>query len=513
MIPPPLKEKYRTLGYWGPETIPARFWRVCEENASRIAIIDGRRSLSFAVVVELASRLAGQFTALGAGPGVVVSWQLPGWWESVVVHHAALLCGAIPNPLNPIFRVRDLRFILEEARPRILVVPQSFRGFDHATLATELRARVSSIEHIIVVRGGAPGALSLEHLLEEDTASFETPAHPSVTALLLYTSGTTADPKGVLHTHETLLYEIDSLRDVHELKSSDRYLAGSPVAHIAGLVYGVLMPFALGTSTVLMERWDAAAAMRLVSEHRATFQTGAPAFLLQLAEHAGAADGSSFRLFSTGGASIPTASVADAAARLGCIVKRAYGSTEVPTLTATRYTDPEEIRVGSDGRVISPAEMRIVDGEIWARSPELFLGYLNPELNAASFDDEGWFRTGDLGSIDTDGNLRVTGRLKDIIIRGGENISAKEIEDLLLTHPAVLEAAVVGLPDPILGERACAVVVLRQGSAFSFDEMVAFLAAHELAKQKFPERLEIRLELPRTASGKVLKAEIRQELG
>lgn len=521
MIPPRLAESYRRHGYWLPETIPARFRRVCGENSDRAALIDGTTRLSFTDVLEHAERLAGHLASLGVARGDVVSWQLPGWWEAGVVHHAALLAGAVPNPLNPIFRGRELRFILAEAQPHVLFVPASFREFDHAQLASEIKGEIASPAHVITVRGASPGCLELTDLLEQEATPPADSGESDSVALLLYTSGTTSDPKGVLHSHETLLYEINSLRDVHALTPQDRYLAGSPVAHIAGLVYGLLMPFVLGTSTVLMERWDPAAALGLIERERVTFQTGAPAFLQMLAAHAGSTDTSSFRLFSTGGASIPTEAVRDAAARLGCVVKRAYGSTEVPTLTATRFDDPPEFRIGTDGRVIDPAEMRIVrrdgsdaptgeEGEIWARSPEVFLGYRNTALD--DFDPDGWYRTGDLGVLDGGGNLRVTGRLKDIIIRGGENISAKEIEDLLLAHPAVAEAAVIGVPDPVLGERACAVVVPRAGAQFDFDEMVGYLSSQKVAKQKFPERLELRDVLPRTESGKVIKTMLRREI-
>jgi cyclohexanecarboxylate-CoA ligase len=329
----------------------------------------------------------------------------------------------------------------------------------------------------------------------------------------------------VLHTHETLLYEIDSLRDVHRIDVSDCYLGGSPVTHIAGLVYGLLMPFALGTRTALLDRWDAGRALELIERERATFQTGAPTFLQTLADHPDVArrDLSTFRLFSTGGANIPTELIRAAEARLGCTVKRAYGSTEVPTLTATAFDDTDQERLGTDGTLIGAAEMRIVgasdaevdageEGEIWARAPEVFIGYRNTSLDRDAFDSEGWFRTGDLGRVDENGYLRVTGRLKDVIIRGGENVSVKEIEDLLSEHPAVAEVAVVGMPDPLLGERVCAFVTPRSGATLSFDEMVQFLEGREIARQKSPERLEVRPRLPKTASGKVRKSALRDEI-
>jgi cyclohexanecarboxylate-CoA ligase len=494
-----------------------------EAYPDRVAFVDGSFRLTFAEFGALVDRLAGHLHRLGVRPGDVVSWQLPNWWEAAVVHHAILAAGAVPNPLNPIFRARELSFVLSEARPRVLIVPQRFRDVEYADLAERVSASVDSIEHVVVVRGA--GALSLTRLLDEPAGRPDTPSDPSALALLLYTSGTTSDPKGVLHSHETLVYEIESLREIHAITLEDRYLGGAPVAHIAGLVYGVLMPCTLGTSTVFLARWDAARALDLIERERVTFQTGTPTFLQSLAAEPDAArrDLSSFRLFSTGGANIRTEMVRDAATRLGCVVKRAYGSTEVPTLTATGIDDPEDARLETDGRIIGPAEMRIVDadgndaptggdGEIWARSPEVFLGYRNTELDAESFTADGWYRTGDLGRVDEQGFLRVTGRLKDIIIRGGENISAKEIEDLLSEHPAVADVAVIGVPDPRLGERACAVVVPKAGATLTLQQLVDFLRAHELAIQKLPERLEIRERLPKTQSGKTIKAKLRDEL-
>jgi len=519
-----LGERYRREGHWRRETLPARAAAVASSAGELPAIVDGERRVGFAEAHTLIERLAGHLTLLGVDPGDVVSWQLPNWWEAAIVHQAILRVGAIPNPINPIFRARELRYVLAEARPRVLFVPQAFRRFDHAALGKRLQDE-KLVEHLVIVRGEIMSAFGLGELFEEPDVSAPTPlSRPSDPALLLYTSGTTSNPKGVLHSHETLLYEIDSLRTVHAITPSDCYLGGSPVTHIAGLVYGLLMPFALGTRTALLERWDAGRALELIASERATFQTGAPTFLQTLAEHPNAskADLSSFRLFSTGGASISTEMIRAAERKLGCTVKRAYGSTEVPTLTATAFEDPEGLRLGTDGRAIDAAEMRIVspdgldveaggEGEIWARSPEVFIGYRNVALNDGCFAGE-WFRTGDLGRVDAEGFLHVTGRLKDIIIRGGENISVKEIEDLLAEHPAVADVAIVGMPDPVLGERACAFVAPRKGASLSFEEMTSYLESREIARQKIPERLEVRAKLPKTTSGKVLKQALRTDL-
>ena len=241
---------FRERGYWRPETLPARLASVRDRHSAHEALVDGKDRLSFAGFASLVERVAGHMAGLGISPGDVVSWQLPNWWEAAVVHHAALRLGAVPNPLNMIFRGRELRFVLAEARPRVLIVPARFRRFDHAALAARLRAE-GLVAEVAVARGEAPGCLELAAWLAEPPLNVA-PAplqRASDPALLLYTSGTTSDPKGVLHSHETLLYEIDSLAKVHRINREDRYLGGSPVTHIAGLVYGVLMPFALGTST------------------------------------------------------------------------------------------------------------------------------------------------------------------------------------------------------------------------------------------------------------------------
>jgi cyclohexanecarboxylate-CoA ligase len=516
-------ETYRRAGHWRRETLPARAASVVAASGDRPVLSDDGRAYGFTEIHERIERLASHLAGMGVEPGEVVSWQLPNWRESAIVHHAALRVGAIPNPLNPIFRGRELRYVLREAKPRVLFVPGVFRRFDHGALAGRLRGE-GLVEQVVTVRSSS--GLSLDELLAEPADPAPTPlVRASDPALLLYTSGTTSNPKGVLHSHETLLYEIDSLRRVHAIGREDCYLGGSPVTHIAGLVYGLLMPFATGTRTALLERWDAGRALELIESERATFQTGAPTFLQTLAEHPKVAktDRSSFRLFSTGGANITTEMIRAAEATLGCTVKRAYGSTEVPTLTATAFDDPDELRLGTDGRAIDAAEMRIAspdgaalppgdDGEIWARSPEVFLGYRNPSLDEGAFTGDGWFRTGDLGRVDEAGYLRVTGRLKDIIIRGGENISVKEVEDLLAEHPAVADVAIVGMPDPVLGERACAFVAPRKGAGLTFEEMTSFLEAREIARQKIPERLELRARLPKTASGKVMKQALRAEL-
>jgi cyclohexanecarboxylate-CoA ligase len=485
MLPAMLVERFSP--HWGGETLLDRARAIVAEHGDRVALI-GQTEHRFGDLFGRAERLAGRLAALGVRHGDVVSWQLPNRWEAAVVHLAALRLGAVSNPLNPVFREREMRLIVAAARPRALVVPRVWRGFDHATLAASL---------------DVPVVLVVDDLIDEPATPPPAEVEPSDIAVLLFTSGTTGEPKGVLHSHRALIYQIATFRAAHALTPDDRYLGGPPVAHIAGLSYGILAPFALGTSTVLLERWDPPAAARALAEHGATFMTGPPTFLLTLAQHA--ADVEHFRLFSTGGATISTDAIRAAGARLGCSVKRAYGSTEIPFLTATAMDDDESARLETDGRALGANEITIgAESEIVARGPGMFEGYLGADALR-----DGWFHTGDAGAIDERGYLRVTGRLKDIIIRGGENVSAKELEDLIAEHPAVAEVAVIGVPDARLGERVCAVVVARDGASIDFEGLTAFLRARQIATHKLPERLDVVLELPKTESGKVLKADLR----
>jgi cyclohexanecarboxylate-CoA ligase len=495
MLPGEVARRYATA--WPSETLPQRTEAIVRAHPDRVALTDADRRFTFAEMANAIDGLSSHFVHAGVRAGDVVSWQLPNWWEAAVVHHAALRAGAISNPLNPAFRERELSLVVAQARPRVLVVPRQWRGFAHEELA-----RTLDVEHVLVVRGDDP-------LPHRGDALPPPPDDPAALALLLYTSGTTSDPKGVLHTHRSLLYQVATFSGAHALTPEDRYLGGPPVAHIAGLSYGILAPFALGTSTALLDRWDPATALETAARERATFMTGPPTFLLTMAEALGAgraADLGAFRLFSTGGASIPTEAVREAGARLGCMVKRAYGSTEVPFLTATAMDDDEHARLHTDGRALGLNEVRIESGEILARSPGMLAGYQD---GTDAFTADGWFRTGDLGALDERGFLRVTGRLKDIIIRGGENISAKEIEDLLLQHPGVREAAVVGVADARLGERVCAVIA---GEPTTLEDLTAFLLARGIAKHKLPERVEFRETLPKTESGKVRKEALRAHL-
>jgi cyclohexanecarboxylate-CoA ligase len=523
---PPLRDTYRRTGLWRGETLAQAFVATAARVPDRIAVVDGATRVSFAALAAGAWEIAAGLGALGVARGDVVAVQLPNWHETITAYLAIARLGAVIAPVLPIHRQRELGFIARASRARVLIAPGRHRDCDHRALAHELRPDLPALEHVVVVRDApAHGEHAWDALARAGGAPVD-PGDAEAIALLLHTSGTTADPKGVLHSHETLLAEARSLESVHGLSADDTTLMPSPLAHVSGIVHAFLVPAVYGARAVLMERWDAGTALGLLAAERVTYMVGAPTFLRDLAHHPdlGRHDVSSFRLFSCGGADVDPTLVREAAARLGCVAKRVYGSSEFPTLTTTGPDDPPERRIDSDGRAIGAAELRIVDddgepvapggeGEVLARGPECFLGYADPSLNVEAFTPDGWLRTGDLGAVDAAGFLRITGRKKDIIIRKGENISAREIEDLLATHPSIAELAVVGVADARAGEIACAVIRLRPAAVPpTLPELTTYLLGLGLSKRKLPERLAIVDDFPRAPSGKIIKRKLRDSL-
>jgi acyl-CoA synthetase (AMP-forming)/AMP-acid ligase II len=527
---PDAAARYHRDGYWGATPIDTEFAATCAARGYADALIDGNRRLSFAEWERLVGRAALGLLTLGIGPGDVVAYQLPNWWEAAVIFLAAARVGAVVNPLLPIFRARELRFILRQSGAALLVIPGHYRGCDHPQLVAELRGELPALREVLVARATAPppmrtfdAFLATPWERAPQTADRVVAAvDPDALLMLMYTSGTTADPKGVLHTHNTLRAEVHSLQRIHALTPRDRTLMPSPLTHISGVIHALLTPALLGTSAVLMERWDAGAGLALLGAERVTYMVGAPTFLQDLVDHPERPrhDVSSLRLFSCGGATVSAELIRRARAALGCVAKRVYGSTEFPTITTTDAEDAVRMGSETEGRAIVPNQVRIVDergsvlpsgtaGEIQARGPECFVGYADPSLNADSFTADGWFRTGDLGRLDAGGYLRITGRLKDIVVRKGEKFSVRELEEMIARHPAVADVAVLAVPDARSGERACAVVVLRAAAALTLDQLTGFLRDAGLAAQKLPEQLEIVAELPRTESGKVHRAALQ----
>lgn len=524
-FPSPHASAFCAAGHWQQQPLGELFASTVHQHPERAALVDGERRLAFVDLDRQSLHVALGLRALGFGCGDVIAYQLPNWWEAVVVFLAAARLGATVNPLLPIFRETELRFTLSQSGANALVIPGHFRGCDHRALVAGVRRELPALREVFVARDEpADGMRSFTALLDAPPDKIpQTAVDPDSVVLLMYTSGTTAEPKGVLHTHNTLAAEIFSLERVHQLTPADRTLMPSPLTHISGVIHAILTPALLGTSAVLMERWDAARALHLIAAERVTYMVGAPTFLQDLAaQPAGTGAGSSLRLFSCGGAGVAPALIHAARERFpNCVAKRVFGSTEFPTLTTTDANDALTRGIDTEGRPIWPAEVRIADesgtslsagfeGEVQGRGPECFVGYLDATLNADAFTADGWFRTGDRGVLDADGYLRITGRLKEIIIRKGEKISVKEVEDLIAAHPAVAEVVVIALPDPDTGERACAVIRLRPAMTIDLPSLTAFLATKGLAKQKWPEQLEIVGDFPRTDSGKVLRTKLKE---
>jgi cyclohexanecarboxylate-CoA ligase len=486
------------------------------------AAADGERATALGALVSDAEKAAGALQARGIGRGDVVAVQLPGSYEGAVIQAAVALCGAVLLPVVMIYGTREMDRLLRRSGAAAVVLPREHRGRPHADVVLGGLSRLPALKFAVAAGDDAPGhgAISYAGLLAEPGGLYRQPhPGPDDRAVLMYTSGTTAEPKGVQHTHRTLLAEATS--PVYTLNGPGaRHLGLFPPGHMAGLL-SLLRILLLGTPTVIMQAWDAALAAELIDRHAVTACGGAPVQLSGLLDRqvSGTAGLGTLREFLTGAAPVPPSLIrrADAA---GITAFRSYGSSEHPTVTAGTIADPLGPRAETDGRLLPGNQVRLVDadgrdvpdgqpGEIVTRGPELFTGYTDQALNEAAFLPGGWFRTGDIGRIDGAGHLTVTDRLKDIIIRGGENISSKEVEDLLITHPAVADVAVIPVPDPALGERVCAVVVARPGSAFDVEAARAHFAAAGAARQKTPEVIVLVDELPRTPSGKVRKDVLR----
>ncbi len=480
------------------------------------ALVDGDTRLTWDELMTRAESFAAGLRERGIAAGDVVLIQLPNWWEAVIAVWGTWLAGGVVLPVVPIYRARELTFIIDQVDPAAVVAPQSYRGHDHAA---ELRD-LAPDRLVVGVRtvGAMSGVVPFDDVAGP-AVSPHAPVSPDDIALVLYTSGTTSAPKGALHSHRTLLAESGSIVDVCRLSDVDRVFMPSPLSHITGLSYAIVLPADVGAAAVLLDRWDPEVAVDLVERERCTFTVSATPFLRGLTDvYASRPDSSSaLQTFVCGGADIPPDLVRRAHAVMGTAVVRTYGSTEMPTLAMADPFGDLDAAAAAEGEAIGRNEMVVRNdengaGELLARGPELFLGYVDATLNEPSFTHDGWFRTGDVASID-DGILRISGRIKDIINRGGEKYSAAEVEWALLSHPWVAEIAIVGYPDDDLGERACAFVVPSTADVPTLGDLRAHLLAAGFAIQKSPERIKIVDVLPRTASGKIQKFRLREGLG
>ncbi|MGH7893659.1 MAG: AMP-binding protein, partial [Candidatus Binatia bacterium] len=505
-------------GWWSNETFGALLATRARAAPAKTAVVDDSGRLAYGELAAIVDRVATGLAAMGVAQGDTISCIVPNRREAVVLFYAAARLGAVFNPIVPIYGAREIGFIVRQAESRVLVVVDGFRGVDLAALAERLRADVASLRDVVIIGEPRPGMRAWSDLEATPAGALFPAVDPNAIQALLYTSGTTADPKGVLHSHNTLLCECRSMAANHALSPSDVLVMASPVSHISGMLFGIMLPVHLGATSVLMERWDAERFLDLVEREGGTFSAGATPFLQGIVEAWRPGRAPTLRVFPCGGADVPPDLIRRARLELGIRSGRGYGSTEFPSIVSSAGPDvPDERRATTDGRPIPPNVVQLRDedgqaiapgdeGEIWARGPELCLGYRAPALNADAFDARGFFRTGDLGRLDAEGWLTITGRVKDIIVRAGEKFSAKEIEDLLHGHPKVRRVAVVPVPDARTGERACACVVpVDPSNPPSLAELATHLVQHEVSRRKLPERLEIVDELPTTASGKVQK--------
>lgn len=495
-------------GLWVRTTLADTLSAAAGTTPQRVLLIDGDVRLTCAELNARATALAHDMVSRMPA-GSVVSFMLPNWHEAAIVYLASALAGMVINPILPSLRDHELRFILDDAASRMIFIPGEFGLHDYATMLQRVCAKLATPPEVVVVRG-EPGPHTAFGSL--GTAGGELPVlDPDAVRMMMYTSGTTGRPKGVLHTHNSIHALICQLREHWMIEPGDTFLVPSPIAHIGGSIYAFECPLLLGTTAVLMQRWNADDGVALMTEHHCTHMAGATPFLDQLLSAAQRAHTRlpDLKVFICGGASVPPSLIRRASAYFErAAVSRVYGSTEVPVTTVGSLGDTEHAAC-TDGRP-GIAEIRLVEGEIRARGPQMLCGYLHPEDDA--FDEQGFFRTGDLGRWVDGDHLTVTGRAKDLIIRNGENISPKEIEDILTGESGITEIAVVGLPDARTGERACAVLVTGNGARPDVAALAEVLTKAGVAKFKIPEQVEVWDALPKNDAGKVLKHQIRAQL-
>jgi cyclohexanecarboxylate-CoA ligase len=476
--------------------------------------------------------LAAGLHRLGLRRGDRVVVQLPNWTEFPLVAAALSRIGAILVPVMPIYRANEVAYVVQHSGAVAVVTCEEFRGFNHRAMFESLRAETPQVRHLIIARGTADGAIPLASLevpgaLADLEAEIGPDSSPDDGFLIVYTSGTTARPKGCFHTFNTLRASSAAIAKGLDYSDADVQFGPSPITHSTGLVTSVVLPLLAGARSYLMEIWDPVQALQRIAEHRLSVAVTATPFLQMLmdAAESNPHDTSSLRVWVCAGSPIPGSVVRRSRELFGCQTLSLYGRSENFLTTMCTVRDDPERSVTSDGRAVAGAEVIVVGpdgrevprgevGDLAYRGPSHMIEYFNDEeQTAALFTPDGFSRSGDLGWQDADGYVRVTGRLKDIIIRGGMNISAREIEDHLLQHPAVANVAVVGMPDERLGEKICAYIVPKDmAHQPTLDDVRTYLLGRGLAIQKVPERLEIAEGLPMTATGKVQKHLLRADI-
>lgn len=535
---PTRKEAMLKQGHWLNQTILDFLRSAVEKNPDKTALVSFKvenqteQTFSYQQLWDMTNKIALGLKQLGVEKNDVVSCQLPNWWEFTLLYLACSRIGAVLNPLMPIFRERELEFMLKHGESKVFVVPKTFRNFSHEQLANQLQSKLDTLKHVVVVNGDGENnfdRLLLNHSLEQNAAAIAEldglESGPDDITQLIFTSGTTGEPKGVMHTANTLFSNIVPYAERLHLTENDVVLMASPMAHQTGFMYGLMMPIQLNTKVVLQDVWDVSKAVDLIHQHQVNFTMASTPFLNDLsntvAEQHDKVD--SLKIFLCAGAPIPGPLVQKSREILGVKVISAWGMTECGAVTTTCPEDDDERSFNTDGIALPGVDVKIVDktgqtkpvnesGCLMIRACSGFGGYLK-RAHLNDIDADGWFDTGDIAYQDEKGYIRICGRKKDVIIRGGENIPVAEIESLLYKHPNVAVVALVAYADERLGERACAIIKLKDPTQpLSFNELVDFLKTHNLAVQYIPESMEIWDEIPMTPSGKIQKFKLRELL-
>nr|BFE58353.1 hypothetical protein GCM10020063_028790 [Dactylosporangium thailandense] len=518
IVAPDVAEAWCRQGFLTDERIGHLLEQGAARWPGRPAVITAAGETSFAELAARSAAIARTLLDGGVRPGDAVSWMLPTGVEAVAAAAAIWRIGAISSPIVPLYGPREILSALDQVRPAAVIAHAADARRDYPD---EFDEALSTIGHEpaarLIVGGRAAGWRSADSAGTGSLPSGVEPAGPADPCLVLFTSGTESEPKGVVHSVAGLQHELRTTIAEWGLTFRDRMVMASPMTHITGLLQGFMIPARVGGAAVLMERWDPGACVELVDRTRATYMAGATPFLRELLDAYAAAghDRSSLRQYCCGGASVPPALIARAG-ELGIAAYRAWGMTELPTATLANELDPLEYRAETDGHLAPGVQLRVVDpageavepgevGELLLRGPEMMLGYVREELNAHAFAPGGWFRTGDLGSLARDGQVRISGRIKDIINRGGEKFSTREIEEAIGKHPEIDAVAIVAVPGGRLGERIGAAIVSRRDD-WTIEEIGRAVTGQGLARQKQPELLRVVRALPTNPTGKINKA-------
>ncbi|HFS4714065.1 medium-chain fatty-acid--CoA ligase [Escherichia coli] len=521
---------YRQQGLWGNASLADYWQQTARAMPDKIAVVDNHgASYTYSALDHAASCLANWMLAKGIESGDRIAFQLPGWCEFTVIYLACLKIGAVSVPLLPSWREAELVWVLNKCQAKMFFAPTLFKQTRPVDLILPLQNQLPQLQQIVGVDKLAPAtsSLSLSQIIADNTSlTTAITTHGDELAAVLFTSGTEGLPKGVMLTHNNILASERAYCVRLNLTWQDVFMMPAPLGHATGFLHGVTAPFLIGARSVLLDIFTPDACLALLEQQRCTCMLGATPFVYDLLNvlEKQPADLSALRFFLCGGTTIPK-KVARECQQLGIKLLSVYGSTESSPHAVVNLDDPLSRFMHTDGYAAAGVEIKVVDdarktlppgceGEEASRGPNVFMGYFDePELTARALDEEGWYYSGDLCRMDEAGYIKITGRKKDIIVRGGENISSREVEDILLQHPKIHDACVVAMPDERLGERSCAYVVLKAPHhSLSLEEVVAFFSRKRVAKYKYPEHIVVIEKLPRTASGKIQKFLLRKDI-